>query len=279
VRRSVAEEQGGQPCVLSPKPVNCDFNLHPLILRLSIRTCVLLFFAIPIISCVEEEGLKDADFEATDWTEPTHGKIESPDYSTVFDQEKVKALHIKMTTEDWGHIQSDMKTRTGSEFGSGVRPNQGNGPLDLVSGDPDYVALSVTFEGTNWYKVGFRLKGNSTLASSWRNGVYKLPFRLNFDKFEDDYPQIKNQRFYGFQELSFSPAAKDNSLIREKIGADIMNAAGVPAAMTSFYQVFIDFGSGEQYCGVYTMVEVIDDTMIPRAFGSADGNIYKPESR
>jgi len=33
---------------------------------------------------------------------------------------------------------------------------------------------------------------------------HKYPFRLNFDKFEDDYPEIDNQRFYGFDELIFN---------------------------------------------------------------------------
>ncbi|MES2340275.1 MAG: CotH kinase family protein, partial [Pseudomonadota bacterium] len=42
----------------------------------------------------------------------------------------------------------------------------------------------------------------------------------------------------------------------------ILRMAGVPAAQTAFYRVFIDFGAGLKYCGVYTMVEVIDDTMV-----------------
>jgi len=58
-----------------------------------------------------------------------------------------------------------------------------------------------------------------------------------------------------------------------------MQAAGVPVCKTAFYRVYIDFGAGEMYCGIYTMVEVVDDTMLKRAFGEDDGNIYKPNSR
>lgn len=126
--------------------------------------------------------------------------------------------------------------------------------------------------------MGFRLKGNSSLSSIWRAGIYKLPFRLHFDKFEDDYPSIKNQRFYGFKELSMSPGYSDNSLLREKVVADIFRAGGVAAARTAFYKVYINFGEGLKYCGVYTSVEVIDDTMVQDQFGEDDGNIYKPES-
>ena len=126
--------------------------------------------------------------------------------------------------------------------------------------------------------MGFRLKGNSSLSSAWRSGNYKLPFRLDFDEFEDQYPEIKNQRFYGFNELSFSPAYNDNSLIREKVASDIFRMAGIASAKTAFYKVYVDLGDGLKYFGVYTAVEVIDDTMVKDQFGEGSGNIYKPES-
>src|SRR3712207_7571114 len=49
---------------------------------------------------------------------------------------------------------------------------------------------------------------------------------------------------------------------REKLMADVLRDAGIPAARTAFYRVFIDFGSGLRYCGVYTAVEVVENTMI-----------------
>jgi spore coat protein H len=129
-----------------------------------------------------------------------------------------------------------------------------------------------------WKNVGYRLKGNSSLSSAWRAGNYKLPFRLQFDEFEDSLPAVKNQRLYGFKEVSMSPGFADQSLIREKVTADLLRTAGIPAARTAFYRVFVDFGAGRKYCGVYTMVEVVDDTMIEDQFGEDAGNIYKPES-
>jgi spore coat protein H len=234
-------------------------------------------FALLVMSC-QPDPLPDANFEPVDWTDATHSNDVAPNYDVVFDQAEVKAIRIRMTADDWAAIQNDMKARTGADFGTGL-PNNPGGGLDAVPGDPEYVPLSVLFDGKEWYKVGFRLKGNSTLKGSWSRGIYKLPFRLHFDKFEDSYPQIDNQRFFGFKELSFSPGANDPSLIREKLGADLMHAAGVPACKTAFYQVYIDFGAGEMYCGIYTMVEVVDDTMLKRVFAEDDGNIYKPQSR
>lgn len=226
------------------------------------------------LSCHSSDPVaEDPNFPIPDWTDATHSNDVDPDYQTVFPQDQVNTIHIDMTSVEWRAIQSGMRLLYGIDFGAG-----GNGAATFPKEDPPYVAASVKFNGKEWYKVGFRLKGNSSLQASWRAGIYKLPFRLHFDKFEDQYEQIKNQRFYGFQELSLSPGFRDNSLIREKMGSDIFNLAGIPCSQTAFYKVFIDFGEGVKYCGVYTLVEVVDDTMIKDRFGDDDGNIYKPES-
>ena len=226
----------------------------------------------------------------SDWTAESHSNDVDPNYTIVFPQNQVNTLEITMKAADWTAIKTDMQTKSGTAFGAGggnqggagVPPGNGAGPgaggLDLIPGDPIYVATTMKFNGKTWNKVGFRLKGNSSLSSTWRAGIYKLPFRLKMDEYEDTYPEIKNQRLYGFKELSMSPAFSDNSLIREKVVADIFRMGGVAAARTAFYKVYINFGDGAKYCGVYTMVEVIDDTMVKDQFGEKKGNIYKPES-
>lgn len=224
-------------------------------------------------SCTEPEVETDDAVATSDWTETTHGNKVEPNYAEVFQQQKVNSIEITLTSTDWSAVQQNMKSLYGFAFGSGGVQTQG-----FPDEEPDYVPVSVKYNGKQWYKVGFRLKGNSTLKNSWRNGIYKLPFRLNMDRFEDDFPQFKNQRFYGFKELSMSPGANDNSLIREKVGSDIFRLAGIPSSQTAFYKVYINFGDGLRYCGVYTMVEVVDDTMLKDQLGGKSGNIYKPES-
>lgn len=239
-----------------------------------------ILFPIILFSCNTTEDItpEDKNFTIPDWTEASHGKVQ-PDYETVFPQTKVNTIEITMTTTNWSDIQTNMKAINGTAFGGGNQPGGGNQMGGAFSSaESDYIGVSLKFNNKQWYKVGFRLKGNSTLHNSWRSGIYKLPFRLNFDKFEDDYPQIEDQRFFGFKELSMSPGANDNSLIREKVSSDIFRMAGIPCAKTAFYKVYINFGDGLKYCGVYTMVEVIDDSMIKNQFGEDKGNIYKPES-
>lgn len=162
----------------------------------------------------------------------------------------------------------------------GIAPggNAGGGAVDIIKGDPIWVKSTVKFNGKEWRNVGFRLKGNSSLSGAWGAGIYKLPFKLEFDQFENEIPAVKDQRFYGFKEFSMSPGYSDNSLMRDKIVNDLFRDAGIPTAKTAFYKLYIDFGDGPKYCGVYTMIEVIDDTMVKSQFGEKSGNIYKPES-
>lgn len=244
------------------------------------RSLYCLLFLITIIACTSEEvpisvvppEEDDTNFSTPWWTAPTHGNETCPNYKIVFPDQSVNTLEITLTESDWMFIQSDMKEKTGMTFGS---TQWGTA---TAFGDPAFVAVSVKFRNKEWYKVGFRVKGNSSLATSWMNGIFKIPFRLKFDEFEDKYPQIEDQRFYGFQELTMAPGVFDNSLLREKVAADIFRNAGIPAAQTAFYRVYIDFGKGKKYCGIYTMVEVIDDTMLQDQFGEQSGNLYKPTS-
>lgn len=162
----------------------------------------------------------------------------------------------------------------------GIAPggNAGGGAVDIIKGDPIWVKSTVKFNGKEWKNVGFRLKGNSSLSGAWGSGIYKLPFKLEFDQFEDEIPSVKDQRFYGFKEFSMSPGYSDNSLMRDKIVNDLFRDAGIHAAKAAFYKIYVDFGEGLKYCGVYTMIEVIDDSMVKSQFGEKSGNIYKPES-
>jgi spore coat protein CotH len=132
-------------------------------------------------------------------------------------------------------------------------------------------------DGHTWWHVGMRFKGNSSLVSAWQRGVRKLGFRLDFDRFEDDYPEIRNQRFNGFHELTFANGFGDSSLVRDKVAADLFRAAGVPAAYGAFAAVYLDVGDGPFYAGLFTVIEDPSDAMLGARLGAAGANLYKPE--
>jgi spore coat protein H len=158
-------------------------------------------------------------------------------------------------------------------------PGGGPGGMGMLDGgeNPMWVQSTISFNGQTWSDVGIRYKGNSSLRSAWGDAdTLKIPFKLKFDEFEDTIPAIDNQRFYGFQTLSFSNNFSDDSAMRDMISYDILAAAGLAASETAYYQVSLDYGEGPQVIGLYTMIEETDDTVIKKYFGEDEGNIYKP---
>ncbi len=173
----------------------------------------------------------------------------------------------------------DLACRPEAEWGDRPDGAMPDGGVGLGGGEnPSYVPCTVEFEGNTWWYVGIRYKGQSSLSSTWSSGIGKLPLRFDFDEFEDEHPEIDDQRFYGFKELSLASNWSDPSYLREKVAHDIFREAGVPAPRTAFYRVYIDFGEGSTYFGLYTMTEIPDDPMLDAQFGDDSGNLYKPTS-
>ncbi|TGV02770.1 spore coat protein [Flavivirga rizhaonensis] len=226
-----------------------------------------------VLEETDEVIVDDTDFVATDWTTETHTKDVDPNFDEVFEDNTVKRLDIVITAARWQSMLDDMTTTYGT-FGSGGGPGGG-----LVDSDdnPIFVPAEVFYEGIEWYRVGVRFKGNSSLQSSWRNGILKLSFKLDFDEFEDDYPQIDNQRFYGFKKLSLKNNYDDKSMLREKVAGDVFRNAGLVGSHTAFYTLYVDHGDGPIYFGLYTLVEEVDDTVLDTQFSNDDGNLYKPD--
>ena len=220
----------------------------------------------------ETEITDDTDFDPTDWTAETHSKSADPNFEEIFDDSQVKRLDIVVSTERWQSMLNNMTSLYGAFGSSNGRPG-----LKQTDEDPIFVPAEVFYNGLQWYRVGIRFKGNSSLQSTWGRGNLKLSFKLDFDEFEDDYPQIDNQRFYGFKKLSLKNNYDDRSFLREKVAAEIFSNAGMAVSHTAFYTLYVDHGDGPEYFGLYTLVEEIDDTVIETQFSSDKGNLYKPE--
>lgn len=226
------------------------------------------------VQTVNESGISlgDDDFVATDWSTDTHSNDADPNFEIVFPDDEVQRLDIVITAERWQLMLDDMTGIYGT-FGAG-RDRQGGGFSDQ---DPIFVPAEIFHQGKEWYRAGVRFKGNSSLQSTWQNGLYKLSFKLDFDEFEDDYPQIDNQRFYGFKKLSLKNNYDDQSMLREKVATDVFRNAGMVASHTAYYTVYVDHGDGPIYFGLYTLTEEVDDTVIDTQFEDNDGNLYKPD--
>lgn len=228
------------------------------------------------VSCAEEDGLlneNESEIRTPNWSEKTHGSEVEPDYSIVFPENKVNRIDIKIEPENWLKMQTDLTSNLGSGQGTPGQP-----PADTEY-NLLWVPCEVYFNNIQWYKVGIRYKGNSSLRTTYQRGIKKLPLKLDFDQFEDTYPAIKNQRFYGFKQLSLKNNFEDKSFMREKVASDLFSEFGLVSPETSFYRVYIDLGTGEQYFGLYTLVEEVDDTVIKTQYVDSKGNLYKPEGK
>lgn len=218
------------------------------------------------------------------WTDETHGKKADPNYELLFgnSDNEVLRMDIVIAPSDWQAMMDDLTDAFGP-FGSiiggcNIPTFDPTDPWDIMNGEnPIYVPANLVFKGITWYHVGLRFKGNSSLQRAWLMGSYKMSMRFNMDKYEDDFPEIKNQRFYGFDKLGLVSSNLDNSLIREKIGGTVYRDMGVPVAQTAFCRVFIDYGEGKKYFGLYTLQEIPADPMLDTRFIEDGGNLYKPD--
>ena len=208
------------------------------------------------------DGDDESLLRPSGWKVASHCKGQEPNYGLLFDDTRVHRIDIELSAEDSEAALDDLENiLTG---GSG-------------SGEPMWVPVTVRYDGDVWTQVGMRYKGNSSLRQGYQSGVRKLPFRLGFDKYEDEAPESDDQRFHGFKKMTFSSGFKDASLMRDKVGADIFRAAGVPAAFGSFVEVHVDSGGGPVYFGLYTMIEDPSNKMLDTQFGDDSGNLYKPD--
>ena len=239
-----------------------------------IQIVLLIVFISTLWACESDEitpALElpaETEIETPDWTETTHSKEADPDYTTVFPDDKVLRFDINIDADYWASMQADLDVNLSSSGGPGA------GDLDFT---PIWVPCSFTFNGIEWYKVGIRYKGNSTLRNAYNNNSDKYPFKLDFDEFEDNFPAIDDQRFYGFKQLVLSNNYSDASAMREKVAADLFREFGVPAARTTFAAIYLDRGNGSEFLGMYTLIEEVDNTLAESQFDEKDGNLYKPE--
>ena len=247
-------------------------RIFPALFLLFISTAVMSVSA----SAPGETDINFSNLDTTDWdwSDSTHGKLGDSEVegnlARVFDASTVQKIRIVIEPHNWALMNENLSTLI-EELG----PSRDYASVPK----PVFVPCEIFYDDTQWYRVGIRFKGNSSLFSA-RSG--KLPFKLDFDEFEDVYPDIDNQRFYGFKQLNLKNNYKDASEMREVVAGQLLREFGLVAAHSSFYEVYLNTdGSGDEssdiYFGLYTLVEEVDDTVIDLQYDEDDGNLYKPD--
>ena len=169
-----------------------------------------------------------------------------------FGADKVYNIHLTLTADEYQKLEP-----AGPSM---ARPG--------VSGDDRYPTSTaiLEFEGKRWGQINLRYKGNSSYRSG---GSLKRPIKLEFDR-----------TFFGMSKVNLNNNAMDQSQMREALGYDIFRREGVPAARTAFAKVWLTVKGtySNQYAGLYTVVEQIDQTFFKDRFGKKTGVVLKPES-
>ncbi|MCA9567455.1 MAG: CotH kinase family protein [Myxococcales bacterium] len=119
----------------------------------------------------------------------------------------------------------------------------------------------VRLDGATVSRVGVRKKGLVGSQSSTKPGL-----KLDSDRFVD------GQRFPdGTEHVTLNNSVADTSLVRQCLGYDLFEAAGIPSPRCNFAHVT----GGDDDLGVYIHVEPYKRDFLERRFGTADGDLYE----
>jgi len=268
--------------------------------KMKFKIYSLLFNAIAVLLCMASISCitnilspDDSDDEAdesdmyyseltdtSDWSDETHGKLTTSEIianlDEVFDTSEVQKIRIVIEPENWELMNENLDDLK-DELGNSRDFNSIDNPF-FVPSEFFYSPDGTDENELEWYKVGIRFKGNSSL---YNTNCSKLPFKLDFDEFEDEYEEIDNQRFYGFKQLNLKNNYDDESEMHEVVACQLFDDFGLISAHSSFYQLYLNVDGGDEdddiYYGLYTLVEEVDDTVIKTQYADDDGNLYKPE--
>jgi hypothetical protein len=188
--------------------------------------------------------------------DPSHAKGD-PDHARVFDSSQVRRVDIEIAPAEWDDLRRDLRTQA---------------PRPYSRRDFHYVEGTFRFDGLLWESVGIRYRGSSSI-DPWFRGREKLPFKVDFDQFEDSRPETKDQMFFGMKAVNLRNNADDPTQIRDLLCIELLRKAGAPASHAAPVRLFVN----GVYFGLYTMTEQVDEVFCAARFGNDEGNLYKPE--
>lgn len=128
-----------------------------------------------------------------------------------------------------------------------------------VAGDKDRMFCDIEINGTRIDSVGIRYKGFSSVSTNRA----KNPFNIKLD-------YLKPQFYDGIDKIKLSNVIQDPSFIREVLSYEI-GRKYMPASRANFAKVFIN----DQYWGLYTNVESVDENFLGDNYGTVDGSFFK----
>ena len=169
----------------------------------------------------------------------------SMEYETkLFDTGSILSVNILMGESDW----EDMLENATAE---------------------EYYQCDVEINGTTFYRVGIRPKGNTSLYSIANDPTTdRYSFKLEFDHYVD------GQTCFGLDKLILNNNYADATNMKEALIYDMYQYLGADASLYNYAKLSVN---GE-YWGVYLALEAVEDSFLLRNYGVQDGELYKPDS-
>ena len=169
----------------------------------------------------------------------------SMEYETaLFDTDSVISVNILMDDADWNAM---LENSTAEE----------------------YYQCDVEINGTTFYRVGIRPKGNTSLTSIANDPTTdRYSFKLEFDHYVD------GQSCFGLDKLILNNNYADATNMKEALIYDMYQYLGADASLYNYAKISVN---GE-YWGVYLALEAVEDSFMLRNYGAQSGELYKPDS-
>ena len=169
----------------------------------------------------------------------------SMEYETaLFDTDSVISVNILMDDADWNAM---LENSTAEE----------------------YYQCDVEINGTTFYRVGIRPKGNTSLTSIASDPTTdRYSFKLEFDHYVD------GQTCFGLDKLILNNNYADATNMKEALIYDMFQYLGADASLYNYAKISVN---GE-YWGVYLALEAVEDSFMLRNYGAQSGKLYKPDS-
>jgi hypothetical protein len=124
---------------------------------------------------------------------------------------------------------------------------------------------TVWIDGTKYESCGVRYKGNSSYFNVRNAGLKKLPFNIKANE------KNKEQFFPGgVSSLKLTNIFRDPSFVREVLAYE-MAATYMHVPKANFARLYVN----DEYYGIYTNTESIDERFLENHFGESSGTFFK----
>lgn len=179
--------------------------------------------------CPEKIGVTDAGSAAVS-------------YADLFDPFSVMEIDISVDEDDWQEM------------------------LDNALAE-EYISCDLTVNGTTYYNVGVRPKGNTSLTTVASSDSDRFSFKFEMDHYVD------GQTCEGLDKFVVNNIQSDATWMKEYLSYQLLTQIGVPSPLYCYAHITVN---GEEW-GLYLAIEALEDSFAERVYGLDHGQLYKVE--